>query len=101
MKDEDDDLFNDALDALDNLTVDTDSEDAKKSGQTKKKEASEQKTTFEPPFPYAPAINDPNIKMDENTIKYLADSQQYEKLIDTMINMLRVDSQKVDKNQVA
>ena len=102
MTDEEDDLFNDALNALDDITLD--SKKKKDISITEKKSEParpQQETTIQSPFPFAPALNDPNIKLDVNIAKYLIDTEQYDKAIDTMINILRSKSKKIDKNVVA
>ncbi|TFF86352.1 MAG: hypothetical protein EU551_01685 [Promethearchaeota archaeon] len=99
--DEDKDLFDDALDALDEISV----EKPEKVGLPKEEKPTPQPqqetAAFQPPFPYAPALNDPSIKYDENSVRYLIDTNNYKKAIDSMINILRTDNKRVDKNIVA
>ncbi|MHA1695069.1 MAG: RING finger domain-containing protein [Candidatus Helarchaeota archaeon] len=102
MTDKDEEIFDDALNALDDITL----SDEEKVSTTSSAEAhneqinQEEATTFQAPFPYAPEINDPNIRIDETSVKYLVDTAQYEPAIDMMINILRSKEKKVDKNVV-
>ncbi|TFF87421.1 MAG: hypothetical protein EU549_04760 [Promethearchaeota archaeon] len=100
MTDEEDDLFNDALSELDGISLDEEeksSVEMKNQSQTRPKS---QESQFQPPFPYAPPLNDPNIPVNEDSVKFFVDSNQWQKAIDTMINILRSDNKRIDKNIV-
>ncbi|MHA1230734.1 MAG: RING finger domain-containing protein [Candidatus Helarchaeota archaeon] len=101
MSKKDDDFFNDALDELDDISVSSeDVVDFNRTSGIVEEPNPQQEQTIQTPFPYAPAINDPNIKLDITHLKYLIDTQQYEAAVDTMINILRVDDKRIDKNIV-
>jgi len=100
LSDKKDDIFDDALSELDDSIINTEEKITVPKNDVVSENIQEE-ISPQAPFPYAPALNDPNIKIDENVAKYLIDTNQYEKAIDTMINILRVDSKKVDKNIVA
>ncbi|MHA1264163.1 MAG: zinc-ribbon domain-containing protein [Candidatus Helarchaeota archaeon] len=95
----DESFYSDVLDALDSALSNEGTSTTSPAVEPTSEITTEETPTFL--FPFAPDMNDPNAYPDFQGAKFYVDTRDYERAINTLINILRVQGATTDKNMAS